>query len=139
MALALWFFTARDDATTSGPPVAVPGVAAKVPETYASDVGRGNVVLEVRRGDPGLVEHFAADVAGPDDPALRSAGQAIVVDSQADVAEPEIQCTGHAGRTIPCPPRVDLVAWAPGRRLAVSTVDDPALRAFVEYWLGRSG
>jgi hypothetical protein len=138
--VALWFFTANDAATTSGPPTQAPGVAGSVPPTYARDVRRGNVVLEVRSGDAGAVRDFATEVAGPQDPALRAAGQAVVVveDAGLGVAEPEITCTDQAGATVPCGPRADLVAYAQGRRLAVQSPDDPALRAFVEYWLGRS-
>jgi hypothetical protein len=139
VALALWFFTARDDATTSGPPVAVPGVAATVPPQYAGDVRRGNVVLQVRGGDDDAVRDLATEIAGPQDPALRAAGQAVVVDAaRTGVAGPEITCTDQAGATTPCGTGVDLVAWARGRRFAASSVGDPALRAFVEYWLGRS-
>jgi hypothetical protein len=139
VALALWFFTANDGATTSGPPATAPGVAATAPPQYAGDVRRGNVVLQVRSGDVDAVRAFAAKVAGPEDPALRAAGQAVVVvgDPGLGIAEPEITCTDQAGATTPCGPRAHVVAWAQGRRLEASSPDDPALRAFVEYWLGR--
>jgi hypothetical protein len=139
--VAVWFFTANDGATTSGPPVAAPGVAWPVPSQYAGDVRRGNVVLEVRSGDVDAVRAFAAKVAGPEDPALRAAGQAVLVvvaDPGLGIAEPEITCTDQAGATTPCGPVADVVAWAQGRRLEASSPDDPALRAFVEYWLGRA-
>jgi hypothetical protein len=139
--VAVWFFTANDGATTSGPPVAAPGVAGTVPPQYAGEVRRGNVVLEVRSGDVDAVRAFAAKVAGPEDPALRAAGQAVIVvveDPGLGIAEPEITCTDQAGATTPCGPLADVVAWAQGRRLEASSPDDPALRAFVEYWLGRA-
>jgi hypothetical protein len=117
VAVALWFFTANDDATTGGPPVQAPGVAATVPSPFAADVRRGNVVLLVGRGDLGPVRDFATQVAGPANRALRAAGQAVIV-------------VGDARR--------GLVAYAQDRRLAAPSADDPALRAFVEYWLGRS-
>jgi hypothetical protein len=121
--------------------VAVPGVAATVPPQYARDVRRGNVVLQVHSYDAGAVRDFATEVAGPQDAALRAAGQAVVVvveDPGIGIAEPDIACTDQAGTTVPCGPRAEVVAWAQGRRLAAASADDPALRAFIEYWLGRS-
>jgi hypothetical protein len=119
--LALWFFTARDDATTSGPPPAVPGVAATVPARYAADVSRGNVVIAT--GDAAQrvqARRLASEIAGAPSAALRAAGQAVIVDE----ANPG--------------PRGELVAWAQDRRLAAPSADDPHLLAFVEYWLGRA-
>jgi hypothetical protein len=134
--VAVWFFTANDGATTSGPPVAAPGVATTVPPQYAGDVRRGNVVLEVRTtaGAPAARGLAAALGDGAKDPALRAAGQAVLLagpaGSPSGVAEPEIVCTAP-----PCP---QVAAYAEGRRLTVASAADPRLRAFVEYWLGRA-
>jgi hypothetical protein len=140
VAVALWFFTANDDATTSGPPAQAPGVAAVVPSQFAADVRRGNVVLLVRSGDLGPVQDFATEVAGPANRALRAAGQAVIVagDARLGGLGPDATCTDHTGAAVPCGPVADLVAYAQDRRVAVASADDPALRAFVEYWLGRS-
>jgi hypothetical protein len=77
-------------------------------------------------GDPaqaGAVRALARAIAGADDsPALRAAGQAIRV-------------------TRPVPPSgdVNIMAYARERVQTAARADDPALRAFLEYWLGRAG
>jgi hypothetical protein len=135
ISLALWFFTANDGATTSGPPLQAPGEAYGGQAPLPSDLRRGNVVLEVHDSDAfASANALSQDLGDARDAGLRAAGQAVVLTGVAgagawSVSEPEIRCTG------PCPA---VVAYAQGRRLAVRSPRDPALRAFVEYWLGRS-
>lgn len=138
LALALWFFTANDDATTSAPVGALPGVAWSRPTPHAAEVARGNVVLSVERGaDAAAARALAADVAGPDTPALRAAGQAVIVEAPAPAAlgTSAAECADQAGRPIACP---EVLAYARGRIYTGTEVADPRLRAFLEYWLGRA-
>ncbi len=60
---------------------------------------------------------LAEEIAGPPSQALRDAGQAVLVQSG----------TGRGG----------IVARAWRRELRAEDPEDPALREFVEYWLGR--
>jgi hypothetical protein len=143
---AVWFFTANDDATTSGPAVQEPGVAWTRPPPHAADVRRGNVVLAVT--DPAQAPQaraLAREIAGPDDGRLRASGQAVIVDapaapSKVPADDPVLgtsagDCRDAAGRTRTCP---TVLAYAQGRAFSTTSAADPALRAFVEYWLGRS-
>lgn len=111
----LAFFNARDDSTI-GEDTEAPG---QVSDALTGDtLKRGNVVL--RYGDPAqreALEALARDVAGGDDPALVEAGQGVVVER------------GTGGQ---------VVASAYKRTLTVSSPEDPKLREFVQYWLGRS-
>ena len=110
----LAFFNARDDSTI-GENQEAPGQASDA--LTGDTLARGNVVL--RYGDPGqraALEALARDIAGADDPALVEAGQAIVVER------------GTGGR---------IVASAYKRTLTVDSPEDPKLREFVQYWLGR--
>jgi hypothetical protein len=111
----LLFFNARDDSTIGEDRVA-PG---KVDEALtAEELKRGNVVLLYSRpAHRAPLEALAEEIAGPPDPALEEAGQAIVI------------------RRRPRGERV--IANAYQRSLAVDSPDDPALREFTEYWLGR--
>lgn len=135
LALALWFFTANDDATTSAPVAAQPGVAYDGRAPLAGDLRRGNVVLEVddtREEEAARV--LAQEIGDADDAGLRAAGQAVVLippdgDLRSGAGESLIQVTGGAPRVI---------AYAQGRRLAVRSAGDPRLRAFLQYWLGRA-
>ncbi len=105
------FFSGRDEATIGS----APGVAA--PAETADVLARGNVVVDFR--DPAQatkVRALAQDLGASADPALVEAGAAVVV-READVD--------------------GVVARAYKRRLEARSADDPALRAFVEYWLGR--
>jgi hypothetical protein len=150
VALALWFFTANDGATTSGPAAVAPGQRQSDPARYAPALRAGNVVLEVldarqRTGARAL----ARSVAGPDDPALRAAGQAVILDpptpdppatgtatgtgTTLGTAQPD--CATVGGAPADCPA---IIAHAHGRALAVTSAEDPRLRGFLEYWLGRS-
>ncbi|HEX2086635.1 MAG TPA: hypothetical protein VHF89_13210 [Solirubrobacteraceae bacterium] len=112
----LAFFNARDDSTI-GDDAAAPGTAA--PSLTERTLAQGNV--EIVFSDPAhreALEALASDVAGPkpQDPALVHAGNAVIV-SRGDAPE--------------------IVATAYQRELRVASPDDPALREFVEYWLGR--
>jgi hypothetical protein len=115
--VVILFASSRDDATTSNS--VAPGVAAPAPTgPLAAALRRGNVVL--RHG--GDVKHAAAQaaarrLAGRDTPALRSAGQAVIV-----VADPAV--TGVVVR-----------AWR--RRLTARSPGNPRVQEFVEFWLGR--
>jgi hypothetical protein len=105
----------RDDSTV--PHAAGPGVQR--PAGVRPMVQAGNVVLLY--SDERLTRRLralAADVGGPADPALVAAGQAVIVRRQPNL-------------------RVAVVALTATRRLTASSPEDPALRAFAEYWLGR--
>jgi hypothetical protein len=113
------FFVARDDATVpqdSSHPT--PGVA-RSPATQPR-VRAGNVVLlysdeRLTRDLRGL----AARTAGPPDPALEAAGQAVLVQRRPNL-------------------RVPVTAVTANRRLEATGPGDPALETFIEYWLGRA-
>ncbi len=105
------FFSGRDEATIGSEP----GVAA--PAETSDVLARGNVVVDYR--DPAQatkVRSLAQDLGASADPALVEAGAAVVV-READVD--------------------GIVARAYKRRLEARNADDPELRTFVEYWLGR--
>lgn len=105
----------RDDATVTGSDG--PGVARVAGARPV--VAPGNVVLLY--SDERLtsaLRSFALDVGGPATPELERAGQAVVVRRQPGL-------------------RVPVVAITTDRRLDARGTDDPRLRAFAEYWLGR--
>jgi len=106
---------ARDDATVrraEGP--GVKRVAGARPV-----VARGNVVLLYSdERETAALRKLALDVGGPATPAVKAAGQAVLVVRQAGL-------------------RVPVVALTTDRRLDARGPDDPRLREFVEYWLGR--
>jgi len=82
-------------------------------------VAPGNVVLLY--SDERLTRSLralAADIGGPPDAALAAAGQAVLVRHQVNL-------------------RVPVVAVTATRRLDAAGPEDPRLRAFAEYWLGR--
>ena len=111
------FFQSRDDAGISDGQGA-PGVAA--PEETDPRLAAGNVILTYRRAEDGAVlRALAEQTAGPPDPALEEAGAAVLV-----LRRPN-QTAGS------------VVAHAVGRRLVTEAADDPKLREFTEYWLGR--
>jgi hypothetical protein len=115
IALLVIVFAARDDATVAPP--AGPGVAR--PAAATPRVSRGNVALLY--SDERLtrrLRRLAIDIAGPADPSLVAAGQAVIVRRQPNITVP-------------------VIAVSATRRLNASGPDDPALRGFVEYWLGR--
>jgi hypothetical protein len=105
----------RDDSTVT--PSAGPGVAR--PAGARPQVAPGNVVLLY--SDERLtrrIRQLAADTGGAASKALVDAGQAVVVQRQPNL-------------------RVPVVAVTATRRLDAGGPEDPSLRAFVEYWLGR--
>jgi hypothetical protein len=124
LALALWFFTAQDDATTRAPDAVVPGTAAADPRPWSADLRQGNLLVETAtRADQSAVQRLAADVAGspPVTADLLAAGQAIRV----------VRVEG--------PLDAPVIAYAHDRALAVDSSDDPRLEQFLTYWLGRGG
>jgi hypothetical protein len=122
LALALWFFTANDDATTSAPIGSAPGVPAQDPRPFASELRGGNLVVSIDDAARlSTARRLAREVTGAEDsPALRAAGQSIRIVAPVG---------GHASAA---------VAYAHDRTIAAPSLDDPALRGFLEYWLGRA-
>jgi hypothetical protein len=115
------FFQSRDDASldTGEGGQSAPGVAA--PDETDPRLAGGNVILTYRRAEDGVVlRALAEDIAGPPDEALEEVGQAVIV-----LRRPN-QSAGP------------VVAHAAGRRLVTEQPDDPELRRFVEYFLGRT-
>lgn len=115
----LLVLSARDAATTQT--TAGPGTV--VPAQHGSD-GRalraGNVILMAGRGRLQEARALARALAGGRATgALRMAGQAVIV---------------HPRRS---DGGIVAVAWR--RELPAERADEPALAAFVEHWLGRSG
>jgi hypothetical protein len=98
----------------TGPGAEVPGQTGAL----GTRLRAGNVVL--RYGDTGDREPvlaLARDIAGPRLAALLAAGQAVLVARQ----------PGLRG--------IRALAWR--HELTAGSVRSPALRGFVEYWLGR--
>lgn len=123
IAAVIAVLTARDDATIQ--PGAGPGVARTVATNAPvlpgdrQRIRPGNVVLFY--SDERLTRRLRAlarDVGGPPSAELLAAGQAITVQRRPNQ-------------------RVAVVALTATRRLAANGPDDPALRSFIEYWLGR--
>ncbi len=115
VAVVVAVLAARDDATVSEST----GPGVRRPENARPAVRAGNVVLLY--SDERLtrrLRELATEIGGPADDALVAAGQAVVVQRQAGL-------------------RVAVVAVSASHRLNSTGPDDPALRAFVEYWLGR--
>jgi hypothetical protein len=109
------------DPPTSGPHVPVPVTrdnARLSDNQLLQALENGNVVLMYggAAAPPGL-QALAGSLAGPFTPALAAAGQAVLLARRPGTA-------GVLG-----------LAWA--HLLRVNTAQDPALRQFVEYWLGR--
>jgi Protein of unknown function (DUF3105) len=78
----------------------------------------GNVVLMYgTRTPPAGLRALAREVAGPFTPALAAAGQAVILARR----------PGTRG--------ILALAWA--HLLSVGSADDPQLKAFTQYWLGR--
>ena len=115
LAALITVLAARDDATVTESA----GPGASRPQNARPAVRAGNVVLLY--SDERLtrrLRELASDIGGSANEALVAAGQAVTVQRQAGL-------------------RVPVVAVSAGRRLDAGGPDDPALRAFVEYWLGR--
>ena len=114
------FLQARDESTLGEDGTdRAPGVEAR--EENDPRLAAGNVILTYRREEDGAVlRALAEDVAGPPDAALEEVGQAVIV------ARRPNQSAGA------------VVAHALGRRLVVDRPDDPEVRRFTEFWLGRA-
>lgn len=111
------FFVSRDDATVPRLGQSAPGKAR--PPGAEPAVRPGNVVLLY--SDERLtrdLRRLAERTAGPPDPLLAEAGQAVLVQRRPnlDVAVTAVTAT---------------------RMLEAGGPDDPALKGFIEYWLGR--
>ena len=114
---ALAFFTARDQSTVATPQ-AGPGRPAGELPSGVDQPAPGNVLLVA--SDPAELEalrDLGDRVAGEPTEALEAAGQAVLVE----------RAVGVEG----------VRAFAAGRTVAASGADDPALREFIEAWLGR--
>jgi len=115
IAVLVAVFAARDDATvtrSAGPGIARPADATPL-------VADGNVALLY--SDERLtrrLRELARDIAGPASAALVAAGQAVIVRRRANLDVP-------------------VIAVSATHRLDAGGPDDPALRRFIEYWLGR--
>jgi hypothetical protein len=115
---------ARDDSTvsSSGGPGVARSTAATQPGLVAENqpVRPGNVLLfySDERLTRGLRE-LAREIGGTPSAALEAAGQLVTVQRRPNQ-------------------RVPVVALTATRRLEASGPDDPPLRAFIEYWLGRT-
>ena len=112
---AIAYFNARDDATVTrsdGP--GKPRVAGARPVVAAGNV----VLLFSDERETTALRALATDTGGPATPALRKAGQAVIVHRQTGVRSP-------------------VVAITKDRRYDATGTEDPALRGFIEYWLGR--
>jgi hypothetical protein len=111
--------SARDDATTNAP-AAVPGRAVDAAaQGSAADrrlLALGDVVLRAGPAELVAARGLARDVAGPAEAATVDAGQAVLVRA---ASAPGVR------------------AEATGRELHVASASDPALRAFIDHWLGR--
>jgi hypothetical protein len=111
------FFQSRDEGSLDHEQTNAPGVVAA--ELDSDELAAGNVVLTYREsGQRAALKALAEDVAGPTDPALAEAGQSVIVHARP---------SGGGG----------VIAEAYKRRLEVASADDPQLRPFIEYWLGR--
>ena len=111
------FFASRDDATV---PQKADGPGVERATNARPRVEPGNVVLLY--SDERLTSDLRAlarRLAGEPSPALEAAGQAVVVQRRPNLTVP-------------------VTALTAGRRLQTTGPRDPALRSFVEYWLGRA-
>jgi hypothetical protein len=113
------FFVSRDDATV--PRATQSGPGEPRPAGAEPRVRPGNVVL--LHSDERLTRELrllAERMAGPPDAALEAAGQAVLVQQRPNLGVPVTAVTAT-------------------RMLEAAGPDDPALEAFIEYWLGRTG
>jgi hypothetical protein len=114
------FFNSRDPSTTANDHVATsdPGVGA--PVAAGALLHAGNVVLSYSDASftPAL-RRLASSLGAPDTPALRAAGQAVVL-------RRDPRAGGVAARAL-------------RHSLVVATPSDPRLQDFIERWLGPSG
>jgi hypothetical protein len=111
------FFNSRDSSTTTSSATETTATTSAGGKDTGL-VAAGNVVLRFSdRSFAPRLRALAADLGAPDSPALREAGQAVVL-------QPDARTGGVA-------------AQAYGHDLTVRTPGDPELRAFVERWLGQ--
>jgi hypothetical protein len=115
IALLSAVFAARDDATVTRS--AGPGVARPAGSTALVEDGNVALLYSDERLTRRLRE-LARDIAGPPSASLIAAGQAVIVRRRANLGVP-------------------IIAVSATHRLDASGPDDPALRGFIEYWLGR--
>jgi|GEM_PF-2401296 len=124
VAVVVALLASRDGSTVT--PSGGPGVTRTVPPAArrlpgdAQKIIPGNVVLFY--SDERLtrrLRELARDIGGEPSAALLQAGQVVTVQQRPDQ-------------------QVAVVALTATRRLDASGPGDPALRTFVEYWLGRS-
>ena len=109
----LAFFNSRDESTISESGGAAPGKAD--PEATRDELKRGNVVLHFDNAADAPALRRLAREFGP--ASLAGEGQAVLV------------------RRTPGTPGVAAEAYK--RRLEAPRPDDPDLREFIDYWLGR--
>jgi hypothetical protein len=115
IAAAFAFFSSTDDATVTRSA----GPGSPRPHGDGPAVGDGNVLLLHRApGQARALRALADELAGPPNAKLEAAGQAVLVRHDGTLAAP-------------------IAAVTADRRIDVERADDPALRQFVEYWLGR--
>jgi hypothetical protein len=111
------FFQSRDSGSLDTDSRDAPGVRA--PDLTDRELAAGNVRLTYRESAQRQpLRDLAERIAGPADAALLEAGQSVLVQARP---------SGGGG----------VVAEAWQRRLETADPADPALRAFIEYWLGR--
>jgi hypothetical protein len=114
------FFASRDDSTVPPGASAGPGVARAGAVATEPKVKPGNVVLlHSDERLTGALRDLAGRIAGPSDPALVAAGQAVIEQHRPNLEVPVTAVTAT-------------------RMLEASGPRDPALARFVEYWLGRT-
>jgi len=78
----------------------------------------GNVVIVYpSRRPPSALRKLQDDLAGPFDPELAAAGQAVILSRDPSIGQ------------------ITALAWR--HRLRADSADDPQLRAFADFWLGR--
>lgn len=113
---ALAFFDARDDSTVTR----ADGPGSPRPDGADPAVRTGNVLLLYRdRAAAPALDAVRDELSGPPDPALVAAGQAVIVRREPRLAP--------AVRALSASHRVD-----------AASSDAPAIRDFVDFWLGRS-
>jgi hypothetical protein len=114
----LAYVSARDDATAGRGGAAAAGPGRADPAADAPRLRLGNVELRYAEpADRAVLLTLARRIAGPSDPALAAAGQAVVVLRDRAAAP--------------------VLARAWRRSLRVPSAADPRLQEFVEAWLGR--
>ena len=98
-------------------------MAAQDPRPWGPELVQGNLLLSIDDSAGfAAAKRLTEAVSGAEDsPALRATGQSI------RIVAPE---GGQSSAVI---------AYAHDRTITAPSLDDPGLRAFLEYWLGRAG